>query len=142
MEDPILNRNLEEIKELQTRWNQFHDFYNMAVQQGVAKVTAPAEMKFLELKSRIAMLHDGFMGGVKSDVKTAQNIIQIVADCIQLKKCAQATEAEKQKFEFDWNECFMLLNETVSTMEEEKKRLAGINERAYKAAQRREVMKA
>lgn len=142
MEDPVLNRNLEEIKELQTRWNQFHDFVNMAMQQGPSKITPQAELKFLELKSRIAMLHDGFMGGVKADVKTAQNIIQIVADCIMLKRSAVATDAEKQKFEFDWNECFMLLNETVSTLEEEKKKLAGINERAYKAAKRREIMKA
>lgn len=142
MEDPVLNRNLEEIKELQTRWNQFHDFVNMAMQQGLSKITPQAELKFLELKSRIAMLHDGFMGGVKGDVKTAQNIIMIVGDCILLRKVAGASDAERQKFEFDWNECFMLLTETISSMDEEKKRLAGINERAHKAAQRREIMKA
>lgn len=143
MEDPVLNRNLDEIKELQTRWNQFHDFINMAMQQGPSKITPQAEMKFLELKSRIAMLHDGFIGGSKQhDAKTAQNIIQIVADAILLKKSAGASPAERQKFEFDWNECFMLINDTISSLEEEKKRLAGINERAYRMAQRREMMRA
>lgn len=142
MEDPVLNRNLAEIRELQTRWSQFHDFVTMAMQQGLSKITAQAEMKFLELKSRIAMLHDGFMGGVKSDVKTAQNIIQIVGDAILLRKVAGSSDAERQKFEFDWNECFMLLTETISSLEQEQKRLAAINERSHKAAQRREIMKA
>lgn len=143
MEDPVLNRNLQEIKELQTRWNQFHDFVNMAMQQGPAKITPQAEFKFLELKSRIAMLHDGFIGGSKQhDAKTAQNIIQIVADAILLKKVANSSPAERQKFEFDWNECFMLLNDTVSSQEDEKKRLAAINERSYRMAQRREMLRA
>lgn len=138
MEDPVLNRNLEETKELQQRWSQFHDFVMMAAKQG-QKVTPQAEMKFLELKSRIAMLHDGFMGSLKHDVKTGQNIMQIVSDCILLKRVTKYSDAEKQKFEFDWNEGFMLLTEQLGTLEEEQKRLAGINERAYKAQQTKDL---
>jgi hypothetical protein len=140
MEDPILNRNLEETRELQQRWSQFRDFVTAAMRG--QKISSQAEMKFLELKSRIAMLHDGFMGGLQHDQKTGMNIMNIVADCILLGRLNQATDAERQKFEFDWNECYLLLTEAVGLMEEEQKRLAGISMRAHKAAQRRERMKA
>lgn len=142
MEDPALNRNLDETKELQARWSQFHDFCIMAVQQGPQKISAQAEMKFLELKSRIAMLHDGFMAGIKHDQKIGQNIIQIVGDCILLKRVAGYSDAERQKFEFDWNEGYLLLTEQVGSLEEEKRQLAAINKRAYDAAKRAERMKA
>lgn len=140
MEDPILNQSLEETRELHTRWGQFRDFVLMAVKS--RKVTAQAEMKFLELKSRIAMLHDGFMARLDHDQKTGQNIMSIVGDCILLKRCAAYTDAEKQKFEFDWNECYLLVTEQVGSMEEEQKRLAAVNIREYNAQRRRELMAA
>ena len=139
MEDPLLNRDLGEVKELQTRWNQYRDFVTMAMRQ--QPISAQAEMKFLELKSRIAMLHDSFMNSLQHDQQTGQNMMNIVNDMILLKKAARATDAEKQKFEFDWNECYLLISETVSGMDEEVKRLAGINERSYRAAQRRDLIK-
>src|SRR5215831_15459254 len=101
MEDPLLNRSLEESKELQTRWSQFRDFYMMAA-KAQQRITAQAEMKFLELKSRIAMLHDSFMEKLEHDQKTGQAILTIVGDCILLGRLANVSEAEKQKFEFDW----------------------------------------
>ncbi len=140
MEDPVLNRNLEETKELHTRWSQFRDFVAAAIKTG--KVTPQAEMKFLELKSRIAMLHDGFLGSLEHDHKTGQNILTIVGDCILLNRVANYNASERQKFEFDWNECYMLLTEQIGTLDEEKKRLANINERVYKATQRKERMEA
>lgn len=140
MEDPVLNQSLDETRELHTRWGQFRDFVMMAVKS--RKVTAQAEMKFLELKSRIAMLHDGFMARLDHEQKTGQNIMSIVADCIMLKRCAGYTDAEKQKFEFDWNECYLLITEQFGSLEEEQKRLAAINIREYNAQKRREVMAA
>ena len=142
MEDPVLNCNLDETKELQTRWSQFHDFCKAAMQQGQKKITPQAEMKFLELKSRIAMLHDSFMDSLKHEQKVGQNIMQIASDCILLKRVAIWSDAESQKFEFDWNECFMLMNEQLSSLEEEQKRLAGISERAWNASKRRERIQA
>ena len=100
MQDPVLNSSLDETRELQTRWSQFHDFVKMAM--GGQKVSAQAEMKFLELKSRIAMLHDGFMARLEHEQKTGQNIMNIIGDCILLGRMGNATDAERQKFEFDW----------------------------------------
>jgi hypothetical protein len=140
MQDPILNTSLEETLELRTRWSQFREFVRMAIERG--KVTPEAEMKFLELKSIIAMLHDGFMAKLSRDQKTGQNIMSIVGDCIMLARIAGYNDTEKQKFEFDWNECYLLINEQVQTLEQEKQRLAGISERAYKGAKRRELLRA
>jgi hypothetical protein len=140
MEDPVLNRNLGEVKELQTRWNQFRDFVRMAMSG--QPLSAQMEMKFMELKSRIAMLHDSLMSTLQHDQKVGANMMNLLNDIIMLKKAARATDAEKQKFEFDWNELYMLVNENISAMEEEVRRLGAINESAYRSAQRRELMKA
>jgi hypothetical protein len=136
VEDPALNRNLEECKELHTRWSQFHDFFNLAVKG--EKITPQAEMKFLELKTRIAMLHDGFMESLSHDHKTGQNVLSILASCILLRRIPMLSNAEIQKLDYDWNEVYMLMTETIATLEEEKERLLGINETAYKMGKMRD----
>jgi hypothetical protein len=140
MEDPVLNKSLEESRELQTRWNQFREFVRVAIERG--KVSPEAEMKFLELKSIIAMLHDGFMSKLTHDQKTGQNIMSIIGDCIMLSRITAHNDAEKQKFEFDWNECYLLISEQVQSLEQEKTRLAGINERVHRASQRKQAIQA
>ncbi len=140
MIDPILNRSLDESRELHVRWTQFRDFCLHA--QKSRNISAQAELKFIELKSRIAMLHDGFLDTLDHDEKIGQNIMTIVSDSIMLRKVSAFNDAERQKFEFDWNECFMLLTEQISHLEEEKERLAGINERAHRAKQRNIRLKA
>lgn len=139
MQDPALNRIIEDTVELHKLWQAFHQFMLKAWETG--KVPPAMEMKFLELKSQIAMLHDGFMQGLEHDQKTGQNIMQIVSDIILLQRVPQMNDAERQKFEFDWNECFLLLTEQISLLNEEKERLAGISEKAYRMRQRRERMK-
>jgi hypothetical protein len=140
MEDPQLNKSLEETKELQTRWNQFREFVRMAIERG--KVTPEAEMKFLELKSYIAILHDGFMSKLTHDQKVGQAIMSIVGDCIMLARIANYNDAEKQKFEFDWNECYLLISEQTQGLMDEKQRLAGVSARSYKASKRKERLQA
>ncbi len=137
MEDPVLNRNLEETRELQARWSQFRDFFYMALKTD--KVTPQAEKKFLDLKTRIAMLHDGFMQSLKHDHNVGQNVMSIIAQCIMLKRIALMSAADVQKLELDWNEVYLLVTGTVADLEEEQDRLANINERAYKMQQFQEV---
>lgn len=140
MEDPVLNRCLEECRELRTRWTQFNDFIKMAVSG--RQVTPQAEMKFIELKSRIAMLHDGLMERLEHDQKTGMNMMDIMRDHLLLRRVAQYNEAETQKFNFDWNECFLLLTDHIGTLEQEQTRLASISEAAYKAGRRKEILSA
>jgi hypothetical protein len=139
MEDLVLNVSLEETRALQERWSQFQDICVMAMKKG--KVSSKGELKFLDIKSKIAMLHDGFMTRLDHDQKTGQNLMNILGDCILLQRVANYSDAERQKFQFDWNECFLLLTEQVGTLEEEQGRLAKISKRAYNATKRRERLK-
>lgn len=140
MEDAALNSQLVETKELQTRWRQFSDFVEMAYSGKPCK--PEAEMKFMELKSRIAMLHDGFMESLEHDQSTGQNMVELLNNCVTLARLTDASEADRKKFKFDWNECYLLVTEQISHLNAEVERLDGINERAYRASQRRDAIKA
>jgi len=133
MEDPILNRNLADTKELATRWSQFHDFFDMATKSD--KISPDAERKFMDLKTRIAMLHDSLMQSIKHDQKVAQNVIAVMRQCLMLRTIPQMSQTEIQKIEFDWNEVYLLMVETIANIEEEVARLAGISLRAYQMQQ-------
>lgn len=130
MIDPKLNRNLEETRELALRWSQFHDFFNLAIKG--ESISPNAELKFLELKTRVAMLHDGFLKSIKHDMKVAQNVLAILGACITLRRVHELSSTETQKLEYDWNETFMLMNETVASLEEDIEQLGDISETAHK----------
>lgn len=140
MEDLALNRRLEETRELHTRWSQFHDFFTMALKGESAG--AEAEMRFLDLKTRICMLHDGFMQSLKHDQKVGQQVLGILGQCILLRRIPLLNSAEVQKLELDWNEAYMLMNETIAALDEERRRLANINESTYKLQKAREKVMA
>lgn len=130
MEDPKLNRSIEETRELATRWSQFHDFFRMGVKG--ENITPQAEMKFLEVKMRVALLHGSFMASVRHDQKIAQNIIAIMSTCILLKRLKGMNASELQKLEYDWNESYLLISETLSQLEDEREALLPVSERLHK----------
>lgn len=133
MQDPILNRDLEETRELVIRWSQFLEFFRLGVKG--ENITPQAEMKFLELKTRIAMLHDGFLHAVQSNHKTAQNVIGVMASCIMLKRLKDLSQTDRRKLETDWNEAHLLMEETIAHLEARQKELLLVSEGAYKFAQ-------
>src|SRR5262249_4881411 len=92
------------------------------------------------LKTRIAMLHDGFMQSLKHDQKVGQQVLGILGACILLRRIPLMNNAEVQKLELDWNEAYMLMNETIAGMEEERQKLANINEQTYKLNKMRELI--
>jgi hypothetical protein len=120
MEDPILNRRFEKVRELIARWNEFHEYLNAAMKG--AQFDAAAEQAFLALKSRIAILHDAFMDSIDKSERgvaaTAQNVISVVESCINLRRISRMDVAEAKKLELEWHECFLLLNETLANVQE------------------------
>jgi hypothetical protein len=74
---------------------------------------------------------------VRHDQKVAQNIIDVMAACILLKRLKGMNPAEQQKLEYDWNESYLLISETLSQLEEEQEDLAPISERAHQFAELR-----
>ncbi|MCH7597314.1 MAG: hypothetical protein IID35_12255, partial [Planctomycetes bacterium] len=136
MEDVTLNLNLEESKELHALWGQYREFSSLALKG--EKIAPQAEMKFLELKTRIAILHDGFMAPVKHDHKVGQKVMEVLANCISLRRIQMMSNADIQKLDFDWNESYMLITETIQGLEQEREKLRTTNKFAHKMRQVKE----
>ncbi len=141
MIDQDLERRTADCEELRESWRHFMDLANRAMKPP-RNVTSQLEQQFLNNKARIAMLHDSFMDSLKHDRKTGQNMIEIVNRAITLKLLGKLSEAERKKLEIEWHECFLLINETITALNEERERLAEINEFAYnmKKAQEKTIL--
>ncbi|MCC6547396.1 hypothetical protein IT570_09535 [Candidatus Sumerlaeota bacterium] len=127
MIDPNLERRFAECTELVDAWKLFMELVNRAVKP--PKTTnAQLEQQFLNTKARIAILHDSFMESLKDDKQVGANMLEIVNRAITLRMLAKITDPEAKKMEQEWHEVFMLLNGTVSDLNEERARVATINE--------------
>ncbi len=135
MIDPEVERQYADTKELLALWQEFYEYFEMA-KKG-ENLTPEKEEAFLELKSKIAMLHDSFMDALTHDQNIGQNILDIVTRSISLKHLNRQNIADIKKMEIEWHESYLLLNETIALLEEKRQQLATMSEaqlRAQKAA--------
>jgi hypothetical protein len=128
MQDPVLERQLSETRELQTLWQQFFDFFKRGVAGG-DDMTPERDAEFLEVKSQIATYHDVFASALRKQEQrqTGQAIMTIVGRCITLRHINLLTDVDIKKLNLEWHECYLLLNETVADLEEKVERLAAIS---------------
>mgnify|MGYP006287064707 CR=1 FL=1 len=131
MIDQDLERRLADCKELLQLWHNFHQYFKLGV-KGSDKITHEREADFLALKSRIAMMHDSFMDSLKHDQEIGQHVLSLVERSITLKHLTKLSIAEVKKMEIEWHESYLLLNETVALLEEQKENLAEISPTKYK----------
>lgn len=132
MIDPAVERQYVDCQELLTLWRTFHDFFVMGVKgEGVSP---EKEEQFLELKSRIAMLHDSFMEALTHDQNIGQEVLSIISRAITLKHLGKQSMADIKKMEIEWHESYLLLNETIGSLEDKRAELAKINEAQYKTS--------
>jgi len=131
MIDPNLERRLSDCRELLELWHKFHGYFALALKGGNA-ITHEREAEFLDLKSRIAMLHDSFMESLRHDQEIGQHILSIIELSITLKHLGRLSLAEFKKMEIEWHESYLLLSETVASMEEQRDALAIVNPTKYK----------
>jgi len=131
MIDLNLERRLSDCRELLTLWHKFHGYFALAVKGGNA-ITHEREAEFLDLKSRIAMLHDSFMESLRHDQEIGQHILSIIELSITLKHLGRLSMAEFKKMEIEWHESYLLLSETVASMEEQREVLEKVNPTKYK----------
>ncbi|MBI5154926.1 hypothetical protein HZA57_06790, partial [Candidatus Poribacteria bacterium] len=71
-----------------------------------------------------------------------QNMLSIVNRSITLRHLKKMGHADAKKIEIEWHETYLLLNETVSQLSEERDKLANVNEFTFKmgkAAERARV---
>ncbi|MCB2155171.1 hypothetical protein KQI84_09810 [bacterium] len=131
MINPDVERRYADCSELVDAWKNFLDLFNKAVHKTV-ELNPQIEQAFMDVKARIAMLHDSFMEAVRHDKNVAQNMLTIVNRSITLRHLQRMGQADMKKIEIEWHETYLLLNETVSHLGEERERLANINEFKYK----------
>lgn len=131
MIDPAVERQFSDTKELLALWNTFHQFFTMGVKgEGI---TPEKENQFLELKSRIAMLHDSFMDALTTNHNVGQEVLSIITRAITLKHLGRLSTADVKKMEIEWHEAYLLLNDTIAALDQRRKELADINESQYRA---------
>ncbi|MCX7019138.1 MAG: hypothetical protein NTY46_09155 [Candidatus Sumerlaeota bacterium] len=133
MVDPELERQYSDCKELMALWLEFHDFFVMGVKGD--NITHDKEEQFLEIKSKIAMLHDSFIEAITHDQNIGQEVLNVVMRTITLKHLSRQNEADKRKMEIEWHESYLLLNETIGTLEDKRVELSHVNETQYKTKQ-------
>lgn len=141
MIDPDVERRYADCVELMDAWKHFLDLVNRAT-KAKEQLTQQIEEQFLNAKARIAMLHDSFMEALKHDRSTGQAMIELVNRSISLRYLQRANEAEHKKVEIEWHEVFLLLNETVSSLNEERARLANVNQFTHNLARMRDRLAA
>ena len=133
MQDPILERRLVNCKKLIKRWQEFYEYIH-ACMKG-AQFDSTAESKFLQLKSQVAILHDGFLEAVDTKERgvaaTAQSVISVVERCIMLSKVQKMDTAEIKKMEIEWHESYLLMNETIAILEEQIEQLSHVSHVTY-----------
>lgn len=131
MIDPAVERQFSDTKELLALWNTFHQFFTFGVKG--ESITPDKENQFLEVKSRIAMLHDSFMEALTHNQNIGQEVLNIITRAITLKHLGRLSTADTKKMEIEWHESYLLLNDTIAALEQKRRELAEINETQYKA---------
>lgn len=140
MVNPELERRFADCNELVEYWRAFLDLVNRGAKSPEGP-TPELEQRFLQTKARIAMLHDSFMDSLKHDKQTGANMLGIVNRAITLRSLRKVSEAEAKKIEIEWHEVFLLLNETVSSVEEERNNLEKVNPIVWKMGKLAETAK-
>jgi len=132
MIDPSLERQYGESQELKEMWELFYEFFKVGIKGGDG-ITPENEGKFLEVKSRIAMLHDSFMEPLKKqdERQMGQNVRGIIGRTITLRHISRLTDVDIKKMNLEWNECFLLINSSVSALEDKREKLAVVSPFAY-----------
>lgn len=125
MQNPALERRLKDCQELSEAWKLYLELYNVAIKG--EQITPDAEARFLTVKSRIAMVHDSFIESLKHDQAIGQNVFGIITRSITLRHLNRMNSPEAKKIEIEWHECYLLLTETITSLEEEIQKLGQVN---------------
>ncbi|NLD62095.1 hypothetical protein GX645_06535 [Candidatus Sumerlaeota bacterium] len=130
MIDSDIERQYHDCEELLKYWQTFHDFYDMAIKgEGL---NAENEEKFLQIKSRIAMLTDSFIDALKEEeqetLAVGQGIQKIVEASITMKILSRMDVATVKKAQLEWNESFILLTDTIGRLQNKREELLKVSE--------------
>ena len=132
MIDSTLERQASDLKELLALWQQFGE--SMAIGTKNDNITPEKEDFFLQLKSRLAELHDTLMEAIPPDQRNVgSNMLDIIIRSITLKHLSKMSQADIKKTEMEWHESFLAINDVIHHIDEKRAELAPIDERKHKA---------
>ncbi len=140
MIDQALERRLNDCRSLLKLWTLFQAYFEAAVKgEGI---NPDNEKKFLDLKSRVAMLHDTFMEAVEEGSQSAigQGMLDNVIRSITLKHINRLPTADIRKMQIEWHESYLLLNEVIGNLEEKQLSIAKITPSQWKSMQAKKAM--
>ncbi len=132
MIDPAVERQYADCQELLGLWRTFHEFFSTAIKGD--GITHEKEESFMELKSKIAMLHDSFMEALTRDQNIGQEVLNIVSRSITLKHLNRQSAADVKKMEIEWHESYLLLNDTIGFLEDKRNELAQVSHAQFRAS--------
>ncbi len=140
MIDQALERRLTDCRALLKLWGLFQQYFEAAVKgEGLVPDN---EKKFLDLKSRIAMLHDTFLETVEEGGQSAiaQGMLDNVIRSITLRHLNRMPPADIRKMQIEWHESYLLLNETIGNLEEKQNEIAKITPSQWRSMQAKKAM--
>jgi hypothetical protein len=137
--DHDLERRLKDCQELLILWKNLREFLIKA--NAGQDINHENEVAFLTLKSEIAIRHDSLMDSLPGNQANAgQTILDIVIRCISMRHVHMLPAADLKKLDQEWHDSFMLLTEVISTLEDERTRLAGISQFSANMAKLRKTI--
>ena len=133
MIDYALEQRLKDVASLLEHWGVFREYYKIG--EAKEKPTRDQEDAFLECKKKIAMLHDEFMETIpqndtpsnRKKQKDGKSIIKHVIQCVTIKHIHTFYSNQHKEFERDWNDAYLLLNETIEKLEKKRDELKNVS---------------
>jgi hypothetical protein len=130
MNDPKLDKQLEDIKALMESWKLYH-VYLSGIMKGNKEFTGKDENQFLKLKTRIAIYHDVLMDAYENPSRetsaTMSGMMEIIERSIMLRQMKKMGEAELKRIEMDWHDAYLLLNDFIGALEEKQAQLEHVS---------------
>lgn len=131
MIDPVIERQYSDCRELIALWKAFSEYFSIGVKGD--NLTPEKEGQFLQLKSRIAELHDSFMDALTHDQNVGQSMLDVVSRSITLKHLNRLSTADVKKMEIEWHESYLLLNDTIGALDDKRNELAKVSETQFRS---------
>lgn len=138
MEDPKLDADIEQVKELISIWQSYYRLL-LAAFDREKKLPQNADDEFQKIKTIVAQRHDHFSSVIMKDHYVAQNILQMVKRTISIFDFEKSSSVAIDKTLIEWHEANILLFETLGSLEYKKHKTTKISEADFRADLRKQA---
>ncbi|MBE7489734.1 MAG: hypothetical protein DIKNOCCD_01586 [bacterium] len=136
MEDPKLDADIEQVKELISIWQTYYRLL-LAAFDREKKLPPNADDEFQKIKTIVAQRHDHFSSVIIKDHYVAQNILQMVKRTISIFDFEKSSSVAVDKTLIEWHEANILLYETLGALEYKRHKISKVSEAEHRAEERK-----